>query len=350
MPNLIGPDLLSATSIKKCSISRAGICFNLKKGSGSDDEEEFDDMETISFLKAQLETFGLKAALYEQDEHLVKRLQDEKPEFIFNIAEGIGASRTRESQVPAVLDWLGIPYYGSDALALGVTLDKWMTNVLLSHGRLPTPRVMLITETHELNAWKAAFDGTRYIVKPRWEGSSKGVFLNSVVHDLETAKERASFIIERYKQPAIVEEFIDGEEVTVGVIGNHEPKVLGMMKISAKDNPTGSFVYSIEYKRDWQEKIKYEKASDVMPHAVIEKIGTSVLGAFKRLELKDAARIDLRINKEGIPVVIDVNPLPGLSPVYSDLMLMSRLHGMDFSDVVRCIMHGALTRHGLFVL
>lgn len=347
MQNLINPEALSRLPVKNCSISRSGLCFNLKKATGSDQEEEFDDKETITFLKEQLETFGLKVTLYEQNDQLFERLCCDKPEFVFNIAEGLGKSRTRESQVPAVLEWLNIPYYGSDALAMGMTLDKWMTNVLLSHGRLSTPRVMLVHEVHDLNAWKSAFDGTRYIVKPRWEGSSKGVFLNSVVSNITDAKTRAQFVIEEYHQPAIVEEFIDGDEVTVGVIGNHDAKVLGMMKISAKDNSGGSFVYSIEYKRDWQEKIKYEKASNVLPETVIERISTCALRAFRLLELRDAARIDLRINALGVPVVIDVNPLPGLSPVYSDLMLMSRLHGMDFTQVVRCIMQGALLRHGL---
>jgi D-alanine-D-alanine ligase len=325
----------------------AGLCFNLKNPHTTcDTEEEYDSIETIDFLEEELRVFGFKVLRFNQDESLLTQLHDTRPHFVFNIAEGKGTSRSRESQVPALLDWLAIPYYGSDALTLGITLDKWLTNVHLSHAGVAVPKMFVINETPQIAKLRPLFNGSSFIVKPRWEGSSKGIFKDSVVSSLKECTERVERILSTYKQPAVIEEFLCGEEITVAVAGNKTPKVLGMMHISQKE-PTKQFIYSIENKRSWRETICYEQAKKVLSPSTIAQIEKEALNAFQALEIRDISRIDFRLDEKNIPRIIDINPLPGLSPEYSDLMLISGLHGLDFRSVVHSIITLSLQRNKL---
>lgn len=328
-------------------ISKAGLCFNIKgQGATSDDDAEYDEPATIEFLRDQIASLGLSVTLYEQDDTLFERLRADRPEFVFNIAEGIGQGRSRESQVPILLEWLKIPYYGSDPLALGITLDKYLTNVCLARAGITVPTMVVVADGSLLSRRADLFDGRRYIVKPRWEGSSKGIYERSLVSTFDAARDAIAFINKHYAQPAVMEEFIDGEEITVGVVGNAAPVILGAMCIRPveRDKP---FIYSIEHKRTWRDTIRYSLAKDVLSAPVLATVSSTVLGAFHHLELRDAARIDVRLDAKGKAHVIDVNPLPGLSPEYSDLMLMTHLQGQDFSEIVRHIIRTALLRNGL---
>lgn len=321
-----------------------GLSYNLKGAdSVADNEEEYDSIETIEFLEAQLAYFGVNIVRLEQNDSLFETLQKKRPRYVMNIAEGKGASRLRESQIPCLLDSFGIPYYGSDGLALGITLDKWLTHIHLKAAHIPVPRVYMVQSCDEVEKLSALFSRARYIVKPRWEGSSKGVFLNSVVDSLSACKARVKDIIKFYKQPALIEEFLPGDEVTVGLIGNETIEVAGMMRISEK-KPKEYFVYSIENKRNWREKIKYENAVEVFESTTLATIKKYAIEAFRALELRDVARVDFRLNAQGVPHIIDINPLPGLSPEYSDFMLMTTLQELSFEQLVRKVIKISLQR------
>ena len=323
---------------------QAGICFNLKRNTSNDVDEEYDEIETIEFLKERLEYLGFEVLLAEQDENLFEKLHAHALDFVLNIAEGKGKTRSRESQVPCILEWLNIPYYGSDPASLAITLDKWLTYVLLKNSSIPVPRMFKVEDMRQMQDMSIPLDGCKYIVKPRWEGSSKGIFNDSVVTSIAKCRDKVSYIINTYNQPALVEEFVEQDEITVGVCGNEELEILGMMKISQYE-AVETFVYSIENKRDWQEKIKYELAEGNVRERTVTLLRQYAMAAFNVLGLRDVARIDFRVDSAGIPKIIDVNPLPGLSPKYSDLMLMSKLHSNKFVDVIDKIIAISLKRN-----
>ncbi|MBN1794843.1 MAG: ATP-grasp domain-containing protein [Candidatus Omnitrophica bacterium] len=325
------------------------IVCNLKKaGSDSDQYEEYDEIETVEALRTEMEGMGFAVLVIEQDAGLVDTLRESRPDFVFNIAEGIGSSRTRESQVPCILESLHIPYSGSDPLSLAVTLDKYLTNRLLKTFDVPVPHLFVVKELKELE--RISFTPTKdklLLVKPRWEGSSKGIFSDSLVSDMSALSERVARILDDYRQPAVVEEFMEGNEITVAVCGNAAPRVLGMMKIVPRgDKIRKQFIYSIEVKRDWRNQVEYIPSS-LIPSLIREQVRKHALRAFSALELRDIARIDFRLDSKKIPRVIDINPLPGLSPHYSDLPILYTSQGGSYSELIRTIVYEALKRYDL---
>lgn len=328
-------------------IKTIGITFNLKKKGGKLGQyEEYDEAATIEALKGEIEKLGFKVELFEQNHSFPEKIRAKKPDFVFNIAEGIGASRGRESQVPCVLESLGLPYSGSDPISIGITLDKYFTNVFLLSSGVPVPEMHLVRDGKDMEALKYLFDvKKRYIVKPRWEGSSKGIFLRSVVKDFKSFKRLSEEIIREFRQPALIEEFLEGAEVTAAVAGNGQAEVLGMMKITPTDVPEKDFLYSIETKREWKKKVRYESEGS-LSERTRKDVRECAAKAYKALELRDISRIDFRLDGRGVPRIIDINPLPGLSPAYSDLPILYRLKGGTYSDLVKTILRGSLERHG----
>jgi len=331
----------------KKMVRTIGIVYNLKKeGVNSDQYEEYDEWDTITALEREIKALGFEVILLEQNESFLERINSSRPDFVVNIAEGIGSSRMRESQVPCILESLSIPYTGSDPLALGITLDKYLTNKLLKASHVPVPEMHMIAKLSDIEALKGIFKQYRnLIVKPRWEGSSKGIFLTSVVSDFQRLKEQAERVLNEYNQPVVIEEFLEKSEITVGVCGNRHPRLLGMMKIMPRSQDK-QFIYSQEIKRQWQEKVTYEPQQSIL-HALQSQVEYYAFKAFMALELRDVARIDFRVNSHNIPKIIDINPLPGLSPTYSDLPILCRLKEMTYSQLIRIILKEAFARYGL---
>lgn len=327
-----------------------GLAFNLRKeGCVNEAYEEYDDIHTIESLQHEIEKYGYEVILYEQDENFHARLQARKPDFMLNIAEGIGTGRGRESQVPCALESVGIPYSGSDPVALGITLDKYVTSALLEHAKIPVPAVHLANSVKDVSSLSRIFrNGRRFIVKPRWEGSSKGVHDNSVVDNFADLKARTAYVLKEHNQPAVIEEFLIGDEITAGVCGNAQPELLGMMKIEPAVKEKDYFLYSIEYKREWEKKIVYRPQNTLDPK-VQEAVEKYAIAAFQCLELRDMARIDFRLDNKGIPHIIDVNPLPGLSPKYSDLPILTRINGGTYTNLLERFLRTAITRNGFTV-
>ena len=330
------------------SVKTIGIAYNLRRPEKVDDcDEEYDSPETIDSLSSELRRLGFDVLHFEQDEDFIKKLAKHKPDFVLNLAEGIGSGRGRESQVPCILEAMDIPYSGSDPVTLGITLDKYLTNNLLRTAGIPVPDIYLIASPGDLPALRDTFKReTAYILKPRWEGSSKGIFNDSIISSYDDLCPKAVNIMTRYSQPVVLEKFITGDEITAGLIGNSSPEVIGMMKISPADGSSDNFIYSLEKKRTWKETIQYHPENSIKEDIKAE-ITRAALSAFKVLELRDVARIDFRLDGDDAPKIIDINPLPGLSPSYSDLPIMYGLKGGRYTDLVRSILLTSFERCGI---
>jgi D-alanine-D-alanine ligase len=332
---------------------KIGLTFNVKSSRPSscapsgafhdDAEEEYDSPETIAALADAVRSLGHEVLLLGDGEPLLRRLLDvPRPELVLNIAEGTGTARTREARVPAVLEMLGVPYTGSDPLTLSVTLDKDCAKRLVSQAGLPTPAWALVEEG-DLSAVAKRIDRLAWplIVKPAYEGSSKGVLQSGLVRDQAELAAAVQALDEAYRQPILVEEFIDGEELTVGLVGNGPPRVLGIMRILPRQ-ADGPFIYGLEVKRDWERTLIYESPAQI-PAPDAAAVRQAALAAWHALGCRDVARFDFRL-RAGTPYFLEVNPLPGLSPMSGDLVFLARGMGIEHRELLRQIIEAAAAR------
>jgi D-alanine-D-alanine ligase len=324
---------------------RIGLSYDLKSAvpldaaEPEDALEEYDSRETVDAIAAALAAAGHSVVMLGGGEEFIENILGQKVDFVFNIAEGRGTSRSRESQVPAVLERLNIPYTGSDSHCLTVCLDKPLAKKLVAAEGVVTPQWQLVNDEEELKR----LDWERFpaIVKPAYEGSSKGIRLSSVVDDRTRLQAEASRLLDDYRQPVMIEEFIGGDEVTVGVIGNAPPKVIGMMRILPKKQRE-RFVYSLEVKRDYLNLVDYESPPR-LEDKVLAGIASASLKIFKVLGCRDFARIDFRIGADGTPYFLEINPLPGLGS-YSDLVIMARKLGWTHPGLIQAVFEAARQR------
>jgi D-alanine-D-alanine ligase len=317
---------------------RVGFTYNVKRSHDGDDEAEWDPPETIIAIANALARQGHIVVHLEATPDLPRVLAEADVDLIFNIAEGV-EGRNREAQVPALCELLGIPYTGSDSATLAIALDKALgKKVLLQHDIL-TPRFQLMESPRERLSPDMRFP---LIVKPNAEGSSKGIGSTSVVDTEEELRAAVKLCVDRYRQPALVEEYIAGREFTVGLLGDKRPRVLPPMEIRFKKD-TARPVYDYSVKQEWEEHVFYEcpaKLTEAEQKA-IEKIARATFWA---LDCRDVARVDMRMDNEGRIYVLEVNPLPGLTPGYSDLVLIAKAIGMEYDQLIAEIMVGGLRR------
>lgn len=327
---------------------RIGITYNLKKDFKQQENqpidlfEEFDAEETIDAIREVLEKDGHEVIPLGGDLGLIDRLRTFPVDIVFNIAEGIGG-RNREAYIPALLEFLDIPYTGSDPLTLSLTLDKAMAKRVVMAEGVPTPRFKKIGTVEDLKELDLSYP---LFVKLCYEGSSKGVRLNSKVSDPSSLKERAQWLLETYGPPILVEEFVSGPEFTVGILGNSEPAILGVMQIEIKGTPPNEAIYSLEVKRAWEERVRYH-CPPLIPEDLKRRIEEVALGAYRALECRDVSRVDIRVGEDGLPYFLEMNPLPGLSPVYGDLPILAKKMGWSYSELILTIFNHALKRYGL---
>lgn len=262
-------------------------------------------------------------------------------DLVFNIAEGVGNSRGCEAQVPAVLEMLGIPFSGSDSQCLAICLDKPLTKKIVSLSGVNTPEWPVISDIQKLEDMK--WDRLRFpiFVKPAYEGSSKGVSDDPKANTPEEASTVIEKILSAYHEPALVEEFIEGDEVTVGIIGNSPPEILGIMRVLTKNQD--SMIYSRENKEGWQTRLEYECTARLGVEAT-NKIKEASLIVYETLGCWDFARLDFRVNKRGEPYFLEINPLPGLNPVNSDLVIMANKVGLSYEELISRILNSTLHR------
>jgi D-alanine-D-alanine ligase len=325
---------------------RIGLSYDLKEAvaghPATDDAlEEYDSPETVEIIIRALESRGNTVVKLGGGVPLLDSLRRERPDIVFNIAEGRGNYRSREAQVPCLLEMLDIPYTGSDPGCLAVCLDKPLAKKLVAAEGIRTPRWRVIDAAG--GPGRAAWDGFPFpaIVKPACEGSSKGIRLTSLVKDARQAEDQSERVLEGYRQPAMVEEFIDGDEVTVGIVGNAPPRLVGMMRILPKKR-VEHFVYSVEVKRDYVNLVDYESPPQLPPET-LARIEADSLRAFRILGCRDFARVDFRV-ESGVPYFLEINPLPGLG-TYSDLVIMALKLGWTHAGLITAVFEAALERY-----
>ncbi len=326
---------------------RIGLSFDLKtavagKNAGDDAFEEYDSPETIGYLSDAFESRGHQVVRLGGGVEFLDKIRREKVDIVFNISEGRGAYRSREAQVPAILEMLDIPYTGSDPQCLAVCLDKPITKKLVVSGGIATPGWLAVNSEEDMGLISRKALKFPVIVKPAFEGSSKGIRLTSVAHDVAVTKKIASNLLNDYHQPVMIEEFIDGDEVTIGIIGNKAPRLVGMMRILPKKKEE-HFVYSLEVKRDYVNRVDYESPV-CLPDDILKKLESSSLDVFKILGCRDFSRVDFRVGKDGVPYFIEINPLPGLGS-YSDLVIMALKLGWTHKGLINAVLDAALERY-----
>jgi len=314
---------------------RIGLTYNLKpEGSRSagDRYEEFDSLETIEALEGALRTCGHNPVRLGWGIEMLDLFAAEGVDGVFNLAEGVGG-RGRESQVPATLEMLGVPCTGSDPVAIGITLDKALAKLMAkAHGIATAPWGVAAGFSPPDSGLKAAAT-LRYplFVKPRSEGSSMGVTAKSLCRSEAELDEAVARV--RMYGPALIEEYLSGDEYTVGILGG---EVIAVMQVVPKKKEE-NFFYSIEVKRDYKNRVDYRLVDNPGVAAV-------ALAIWKAFGLRDVARIDVRCDRDGIANFVEVNPLPGVHPVNSDLVILAKAAGWTYNLLIAGIMASAEER------
>lgn len=327
---------------------KIGFTYNLKTEAGANHDpedafEEFDSPETIDALVEVIGDLGHQCVKLGYGPAALEKIAKDKPDFVFNIAEGYGG-RNREAFIPAMLEMLNIPYSGPDPLTAAVTLDKINAKRLASLAGVAVPWHFIIEDLNTFN-----YDSIRFpaIVKLAYEGSSKGLRLKSKVNNIAELKEQDQWLRQNYtRQPILAEQFITGREMTVGVIGNDPAEILGVMEITPRQGALEDFVYSLEVKRDYLNQVEY-RCPPAIGDFSRECLEQAALKLYRQFDCRDAARLDFRLDKNGTLYFIEVNPLPGLHPVSSDLVIMADNLGIAYPHLIARIFKAALTRCGL---
>jgi len=326
---------------------RVGITYNLRRDFSSSEDrpidalEEFDSEETIDAIRDVLKGEGHEVIKLGGDAGLIDRLRQASIDIVFNMAEGL-QGRNREAHIPALLEFLNIPYTGSDPLTLCVTLDKSMAKRIVMSENIPTPPFRKVERMEDLDRLDLRYP---LFVKLCGEGSSKGVRLDSKIVDPESLEGKVEWLLKNYGPSILVEEFVRGPEFTVGILGNENPSVLGVMQVEIKGTPQDEAIYSLEVKREWEEKVVYHCPPSIGRN-LLNRIEEVALRSYRVLGCRDVSRIDIRVGDDETPYFLEINPLPGLSPVYGDLVIMARRMGWDYPRLVKTIFHHALKRYG----
>jgi len=317
---------------------RVGLAFNMKRidsNGGDDREAEYDAPETIQAITGAIESHGHIVVPLEATPDFPRALMSSQPDVVFNIAEGV-MGRSREAQVPSLCELLGVPYTGSDSATLSICLDKSLTKRLLVDVETPAFQ-LLVTGREKLRQLRYPV-----IVKPNQEGTSKGIHGKSVCDDELAVRDVAKQLIDRYGQPALVEEYIFGRELTVGLLGERRPRVLPPMEVVFL-NDRGRPVYDYQCKQDWQQHVRYECPARLSKEE-LRAVERACRATFMALGCRDVARVDLRLTAEGRVYLLEVNPLPGLTPDYSDLCLIANGAKIDYRTLIGEILSCAIKR------
>lgn len=324
---------------------KIGLTYNLRKdyrsfsGEPQDLYAEFDSEETIEAIKNALEELGHRVILIGDAKGLPPFLTSSEIDLVFNIAEGF-EGRSREAQIPAILEAFRIPYVFSDPLTLALCLDKIMTKRVLMTEGIPTPDFMAVEEISDLNG-SLPFP---LFVKPAYEGTAKGIDPSCLVRDPESLSKVVSRLLSLYRQPVIVERYLPGDEYTVGILGTgKKARVLGITKVVVHDQSQGN-IYTQLAKEECEVRVSY-LSCEGMPQKLREQIEAISLKAYRTVGCRDAGRVDIRCNEKGVPHLLEVNPLAGLHPTHSDLCIIATQAGMKYTELIGTILDSALDRY-----
>ena len=345
------------------------LLANLKKnapaweGMSPDYWDDLDSEETIEAITKALEGRGHKVTFLEGDVTLYNNLLKLRPDICFNICEGHFGDG-REAQVPAILEMLRIPYTGAKVLALALALDKPMTKRVLTYHELPTPLFQVFERVDEPLHPSMQFP---LFVKPSREGTGMGVTSDSILRSEEDLHTQLPRIFERYQQPALVEKFVEGREVTLGVVGNlvlpaarrvpedeHAPRVFeGLhffppLEVDTEKYPEEEGIYSSRLKVELAHEFYYLCPANLTEAQLVE-LQFLTAAVFRITGCLDVARVDFRLDRhdDDKPYILEINPLPGLNPGYSDLCIEAEAEGWTHEELVNRILDEAIKRYGL---
>ncbi len=318
---------------------KVGLTYDLRswyldRGYSMEDTAEFDKQETIDAIDNALRRMGFETDPVGNCFQLIEALAAGKRwDLVFNIAEGLYGDG-RESVVPAILDQYKIPYVFSGPVIMGISLNKYLTRLIVAASGVPVSPGMLISDAPEIETCTLEYP---LFIKPVSEGTGKGITSKSLVRTPAELKEMAEWILKRFDQPALVEEYLPGREFTVGIVGTGaDAEAIGGMEIVCKDN----LPYSVEYKENYEYFCKYIP----MDEEYAEECKRVALDAWRALGAVDAGRVDVKADRDGRICFIEVNPLAGLHPVHSDLPILAGKSGIDYQALIEMIMRSVLKR------
>lgn len=325
------------------------LTYNLKKEDPlkpCDYFSEYDKFATVAAITSALESKGHTVSLLDvEGVDLITYFRNNLVDIVFNIAEGTD-TQFRESEIPTLLDILGIPYTGSNAFSLAVALNKAMTKRILISENIATPKFQIfIRGDEELNPAL----NFPLIVKPNREGSSKGIGIFSVADNRERLYEVIREVISQYRQEALVEEFIEGKELTVGIIENGKVTALPILEIDfSTAKKSGEYFYSWRMK-EYQGDSELGLTPTFYCPARLDKdtearVKDIAIKAHKSIGCLDISRVDMRLSINNIPYVLEINPLPGLDPEESNFTLMAKAAGIRYEDLIEAILLSAIER------
>ena len=303
---------------------------------------EFDDDATVAALAGALTALGHGVERVGRGVELARRLAaGERWDLVFNFAEGV-SGRSREAQVPALCELFDQPYTFSDPLTAALTLDKPLAKRVVRDLGLPTAPFAVVSRCEEADAVDLPLP---LFVKPIAEGSSKGVSQSSKVTRREELRPRCAELIAAFGQPVLVETYLPGREITVGIVGNDgAARTLGTMEVTFVHGSDREF-YTALNKGEFEERVGYALLDGEPVAARAREIA---LAAYTALGCRDAGRVDLRCSEDGEPCFLEINPLPGLHPTRSDLPIMCALGGVEYQRLVGEIVAAAARRWGLW--
>jgi D-alanine-D-alanine ligase len=317
-----------------------------------DEFAEWDSPATIAAVESALSKLG-KVVRLEGKEDFPERLRQTKPDIVFNIAEGFHGVN-REAHVPAICEFYGIPYSGSDPFTLSLCLDKARTKETLAFHGIPTPKFAVVRKLEELRSVAEKLLLPLF-VKPLHEGSSKGITDSNLCWDAKHLFEQTGFLLENYDQPVLVEEYLPGKEFTCAVLGNgDEATVLPIVAMNFETLPNGALpIYSFDAKFVWdrpENPLNIFQCPARITSALQASIERVTLDAFRVLGCRDWARIDVRLDAAGVPNVLEVNPLPGILPDPADnscLPKAARAAGIGYDELIQSCLKYAAARQGV---
>lgn len=315
--------------------SRADILHN-EEGLLEDEFKESVERTVVKALKNKYEVITMTF-----EENLIEKIRKEKVDFVFNLCNGI-EGEYRLSQLPALLEENGIPYTGSGPAPHKLAYNKIYSGKALEASSIPTPKFFTCTDTEQLSSMDLTYP---LLVKPKNEGSSRGIRDDSLVYNFEDLKTKVEHLLTNYEPPALINEYIDGKEFTVGVLGNgHELLTLPVMGIDFSNLPEKfQKFYSFEVKHHYDDYVRFQIPARI-EHSVEQKIRATAEATFKALGLRDYARIDMRV-MDGKPYVIEVNSLPGLHKEISDLVKMAKVINITYDELILHIVKSARGRY-----
>jgi len=325
------------------------LAYNLKKNDEDKPPDYFsecDSEETVNAIAGALRKRGHSVEMIDAEKsNLIKYFGANRVDMVFNIAEGL-FGKLRESQVPALLDHLRVPYTGSGSFPLALALNKALTKKILKAEGIPTPNFQLFFSGSEEPSPELRFP---LIVKPNREGSGKGINISSVVNNREDLLRKVREIIELYKQEALAEEFIQGRELTVGILEKGRIEILPILEIDFSGClKSGEYFYSWRMKEFQGDYGLGLVPSFHCPARLDEKTSARVketaLKTHQALGCFDISRTDIRLSCDGTPFVLEINPLPGLNPRESNFSMMAYAAGLKYEELIDTILMSAVAR------